>query len=199
MVSVLILAGGKSSRMGYDKALIKINGQYLLTRIYQIATELSNQVSIITSSQHQYQSILPDTTQFIIEPHPSQGPFVAFAHGLSFTKTEWVLLLPCDLIYLQTQEIKSWLKLLPPLPSETTALLPPHSKGWDCLCGFYRRSCLSSVQQSIAQGNKSFQRWLKKEKVSPLMVKNKKVLYNCNTPEDLAKWAEYSSFGDGLG
>ncbi|MGY6530957.1 MAG: molybdenum cofactor guanylyltransferase [Cyanobacterium sp.] len=199
MVSVLILAGGKSSRMGKDKALLKIDGQYLLTKTYHIARELSEQVFIITSSQHQYQPILPKDAPLIIEPHPYQGPLVAFAHGLSFINTEWVLLLPCDLIYLHSQEIKSWLGLLPSLSPEITALLPPHGKGWDCLCGFYRRSCLASLRESLGQGNKSFQPWLAKEKVSPLMVKDKRVLFNCNTPEDLAEWTECSSFGDGLG
>ncbi|WP_069791469.1 molybdenum cofactor guanylyltransferase [Cyanobacterium sp. IPPAS B-1200] len=199
MISVLILAGGKSSRMGFDKALITIDGQYLLTKTYEIATELSDQVFIITSSEHPYQSIFPNTTKFIIESYPYQGPLIAFCHGLSFIKTEWVLLLPCDLIYLHSQEIKSWLKLLSTVSPETIALLPPHEKGWECLCGFYRHSCLPSLKKSINEGNKSFQGWLKQEKVSPLKVKDKRVLYNCNSPEDLAKWAEDSSFGNGLG
>ncbi|MBE9223696.1 molybdenum cofactor guanylyltransferase [Cyanobacterium stanieri LEGE 03274] len=198
MISVLILAGGKSSRMGFDKALIEIEGEYLLSKTYHIARELSNEVFILTSPEHQYQSFLPNDTQFIIEPHPYQGPLVAFAHGLSFIHSPWVLLLPCDLIYLQTQEIKSWLKLLPSVSEETIALLPTHKKGWECLSGFYRRDCLSSLQKSLNGGNKSFQRWLKGEKVTPLMVQDRRVLYNCNTPEDLAKWTEYSSFGDNL-
>ncbi|AFZ46560.1 molybdenum cofactor guanylyltransferase [Cyanobacterium stanieri PCC 7202] len=199
MISVLILAGGKSSRMGFDKGFIKIDGQYLLTKTYQIATELSDQVFIITASDHPYQPILPNHTKFIIEPHPHQGPLVAFAYGLSFINTEWVLLLPCDLIYLHTEELKSWLQVLSHIQPETIALLPPHKKGWECLCGFYRRSCLSSLQASITSGNKSFQRWLKQEQVNPLMVNDKRVLYNCNTPQDLAEWTKDSSFGDGLG
>lgn len=192
MISVLILAGGKSSRMGFDKALIKIDGQYLLDKIYHIATELSNEVLIVTSPEHQYQSIFPNH-KFIIEPHPYQGPLVAFAYGLSFINTEWVLLLPCDLIYLHSQEVKSWLEFLSEVKPEVMALLPTHEKGWECLCGFYRRSCLPSLQASIAMGNKSFQRWLKEEKVSSLKVKDRRILYNCNTPEDLTDNVDIST------
>lgn len=187
-ISVLILAGGKSSRMGQDKALLKVYGQPLLLNIYQTAKQISNQVFIVTSFPNKYQPILPKNAQFIVEPSPPQGPLIAFSYALSFVETEWTLLLACDLIYLKTEDIKSWLNYLDSISdslNDKIALLSPHKKGWECLCGFYHNRCYHSLSNSINKGNTSFQGWLKGENIEPLLVENTKVFFNCNRPEDL--------------
>jgi len=187
-ISVLILAGGKSSRMGQDKALLKVHRQPLLLNIYQTAKQISNQVFVVTSSPHKYQSILPKNAQFIVEPLPHQGPLIAFSYALSFIKTEWILLLACDLIYLKAEDIKSWMNYLDNIShslDDKIALLSPQKKGWECLCGFYHNRCYHSLKKSINRGNTSFQGWLKDENIEPLLVPNTQVFFNCNRPEDL--------------
>ena len=52
-VSTLILAGGRSSRMGEDKALLRINGQPLLTKIYDLAQECTNKALLSKGFQVQ--------------------------------------------------------------------------------------------------------------------------------------------------
>ncbi|WP_324283059.1 molybdenum cofactor guanylyltransferase [Cyanobacterium aponinum UTEX 3221] len=183
-IETLILAGGKSSRMGQDKALLRINNKPLLLDTYSIAKEISNRVYIITYNIEKYKEILPSDVILISDSQPFQGALMAFAQGLKYVKSEWVFLLACDLPCLTLKEVKLWVSQLSQIPSEVMAFLPQNEKGWDCLCGFYRSSCYSSLNIYLQTNNRSFQRWLNQEKVRPIQVKNKQVLFNCNTVQD---------------
>jgi hypothetical protein len=99
-LSVLILAGGRSSRMGRDKARIEIDRVPMLRRIYDAVAGceevVPERIAIVTPWMDRYLSILPTTCGSIVEPEPQQGPLVAFASGLAQISTPWVLLLACD-------------------------------------------------------------------------------------------------------
>ena len=197
LITATILAGGKSSRMGTDKALIPINGSPLIAQIYQVARACADEVWVITPWIEKYQGVLPNNCCFIREiplagGKLNHGPLVGFYQGLSKVETEWVLLLACDLPCLSSQELLNWCKYLPKVAEEVMALLPRNSKGWEPLCGFYRRGCLSSLAKFINGGGRSFQRWLAQEKVQELTVSNPQILFNCNTPEDLEEVKHHS-------
>ncbi|ACB49449.1 putative molybdopterin-guanine dinucleotide biosynthesis protein A [Crocosphaera subtropica ATCC 51142] len=187
-LSAIILAGGKSSRMGKDKALIEIKGVPLLQRSATLIQAYANPIYIITPWIERYQRIVPSSCYLLQEVCPSgdsQGPLVGFAQALSHVKTEWVLLLACDLPNLTTQAIEEWLQQLHQVSDQVTACLPLHEKGWDPLCGFYRSSCLTSLESFIQAGGRSFQQWLQCEYVQELFVSDRSVLFNCNTQMDL--------------
>jgi molybdopterin-guanine dinucleotide biosynthesis protein A len=189
-LSVIILAGGKSSRMGKNKALIPVNNKPLLIRTYEVAIKVSKLVYIISPYSEQYQLILPPNCQFIQEEkNRFAGPLIAFYQGLLHIETEWVFLLACDLPLLDATEIKNWIDSLAKVSPKAIAFLPKNIKGWEVLCGFYRRNCLSSLQKFINQGGNSFQLWLKNNLVEPIPIKNKQILFNCNTPQDLQQLA----------
>ncbi|BAQ61547.1 molybdopterin-guanine dinucleotide biosynthesis protein MobA [Geminocystis sp. NIES-3708] len=186
-IVTLILAGGKSSRMQKDKALLDINGKPLLTNIYHIAEQCTDQVYIITPWQDKYRPILPVDCNFITESSYFQGGLIAFFEALNYINSDWILLLACDLPFLTVDDLKNWINTLGNISENTIAFLPKNDKGWECLCGFYRRNCQDSLQKSIQTGNRSFQQWLNQENVKELVVKNKQILFNCNTPKDYEK------------
>lgn len=190
-VAAIVLAGGQSSRMGQDKALIAIDGVPLLQRVCQVALACCPAVYIVTPWVDRYQSLLPDChllREVVLpgetEPH---GPLVGFAQGLAQVPTDWVLLLACDLPRLQVSVIQTWMAELPRVPDATMALLYRSPKAWDPLCGFYRRRCLPALNHYISQGGRSFQGWLATQQIQELPLVNSGMLFNCNTPEDLAK------------
>lgn len=189
ILSAVVLAGGKSSRMGEDKALIKFEGKPLLTKICCVALECASQVYIITSKAEKYQEILPSGCLVIREnPQPSpQGPLIAFSQALRFIETPWVLLLACDLPKLTATPVQQWSQQLVDCPEEAIAFLPKNTAGWEPLCGFYRRCCLESLTSYIESGGKSFQGWLSTHLVQEIPLDNFDILFNCNTKEDLAQ------------
>lgn len=69
-IVTVILAGGKSSPMGTDKALLDIHGKPLLTIIYTIVSQCTNKVYVVTPWVEKYRSILPPECEFIEESSP---------------------------------------------------------------------------------------------------------------------------------
>ncbi len=191
--------------MGQDKALLPLpSGESLLTRTCHLALACCARVWVLSPRLETYAPLLPPGCQAIAEPRqpnePPPGPLVAFAWGLQQLDADWILLLACDLPFLEAETLIHWLPRLHQAHPETTALLPQIStspdsykdrakawdKAWEPLCGFYRRSCLDAVQRAIAQGHRSFQRWLATESVEALPVHDPRQLHNCNRPEDLS-------------
>lgn len=191
-LTAIVLAGGKSSRMGQDKALIPIQGVPLLQRVYGIAKSCADVVYVVTPWPERYQDLLLPGCQFIREVplfgEPlAHGPLVGFAQGLAEVQTEWVLLLACDLPRLRIEVLQDWVTRLDSVGDNAIAALADHPKGWEPLCGFYRRRCLPQLLEFINQGGRSFQQWLRQYPVEVLPLAEPEMLFNCNTPEDLAK------------
>jgi molybdenum cofactor guanylyltransferase len=192
-LTAIILAGGKSSRMGQDKAMLPVDGIPLLLRVYQVAAACADTVYIVTPWQERYQNLVPSNSLFLREELlkgekgelQTHGPIIGFAQGLAQVQTEWVLLLACDLPKLRVEILQTWIEKLDSVREDALACLVHHSKGWEPLCGFYRKSCLTSLNEFINQGGRSFQEWLQQNIVEVYPSPDPAMFFNCNTPSDL--------------
>lgn len=205
-LSVMVLAGGRSRRMGKDKALLPMeSGQSLLLKTVQIAQQLSTETVVVTPWPERYQGSIPDSVSFIKEPSPPTspsalplcaGPLSGFAYGWQAISSDWCLLLACDLPYLEFVVMQHWWDWLIAYLDDTQghftpmASLTPGPKGWEPLCGYYHRSCIPSLNQYLHRGQNSFQAWLSVAPVVPYRSVPSKMLFNCNTPTD---WAVVSA------
>ena len=185
-IVVIVLAGGQSSRMGRDKALLEIAGKSLLQRALEVAAAIAPQVYILTAWPDRYRSTLTEQSQFLIEYNPGSGPLVALTQGLTEIAADWILLLACDLPLLDAQIIQNWANQLTNFPQSTLAVVPYQNSRWEPLCGFYRQQSLPSLQSFIDQGGRSFQAWLNQISAIPLPVGEPEavMLLNCNTLEE---------------
>jgi molybdenum cofactor guanylyltransferase len=150
-ISAIALAGGQSSRMGHDKALIEIDSVPLLQRICEAARQAgATEIAIVTGWQERYQHLnLPSGTKFVHECD-RQGALFGFALGLknlsptpllqgeglesskemeagrARSLPDWVLLLACDLPNLDGVVLQTWASQLSALPEQAIAYLPRH-------------------------------------------------------------------------
>ncbi|GGA40394.1 molybdenum cofactor guanylyltransferase [Okeania sp. KiyG1] len=182
----LILAGGKSSRMGKDKALIPWQNIPMLKRVYQVASECTEKVYLITPWPEKYQHILPTECEWLTEIK-TEGPLVAFHQGLAQINSDWILLLGCDLPLLNLDIIQTWATQLNQLYPEILAFVPKTPQGWEPLCGFYRQQIKIELQKYIDLGDRSFQKLLTRIPIQQISIdtQTEKMLFNCNTPSDL--------------
>ena len=84
--SALILAGGKSSRMGRDKALLSINGQSLLAHMQQLAIDSGAAEVLVSRNQ----------PGFINDTEHQAGPLAGILAALAHCTTSQLLVLPVD-------------------------------------------------------------------------------------------------------
>ena len=91
-VTGVLLAGGKSVRMGYDKARIAVGGQYLLSRSLNMLCQYFT--SVLISGNR------PDLATSNIPAIPDDYPGSALGGlytGLQSAKTYWIFVAPCDM------------------------------------------------------------------------------------------------------
>ncbi len=188
-INTIVLAGGKSTRMGRDKALIPIQGVPMLQLICNIAAACTDKVYIVSPWPERYQELLIPNSQFILEvpltgetgnESRTHGPLVGFMEGLAAVDTDWVLLLACDLPNLRLEILQEWISQLDTIPENCIAALVQNDYIWQPLCGFYRSRCLPELKQYVEQGGRSFQRWLERYLVHVLPLPDSQMLFNFN-------------------
>ncbi len=145
-VNAFILAGGSSSRMGSDKALLELNGVPLLLRAARLLQPLAASVTVIGDSAR-YASlglaVVPDDV-------PDLGPLGGIATALCISRTPWNLVIGCDLPYLTA----AWLEFLisRAQASRADVLLPEGPRGPEPLCAVYHARCAPLISAALERG-----------------------------------------------
>ncbi len=195
-IITIVLAGGLSQRMGRDKALLEMDGVPLLTRICTLGLGVGSRVYVVAGRD--YGEVLPEGCDRI-DDRILEGPLYAFFEALNHLDqtvdsiaTDWILLLSCDLPYLDQNTVMQWVKQLDHVPQDSIAYLAKNPQGFsEVLCGFYRGRCRESLGFAINAGERSFQRWLRQQRVTELVWADRRVFLNCNTPEE---WERVNMF-----
>jgi molybdopterin-guanine dinucleotide biosynthesis protein A len=99
-----VLAGGKSSRMGKDKALLELGGKPLLQHASTKLRRVCAEVSILGND-----SALERFGALVRDLHPGSGPMAGIEAALLNSRHEWNVVLPVDVPFLPTALLDSWL------------------------------------------------------------------------------------------
>src|SRR6266702_770498 len=104
-ISGYVLAGGRSSRMGRDKALLQLAGKPLIEHAVAKLRRVCSDVHILSSNSAlvPYAPLIPDT-------HPGCGPIGGMEAALTHTRHDWNLFLPVDLPFLPTAYLDQWVR-----------------------------------------------------------------------------------------
>jgi molybdopterin-guanine dinucleotide biosynthesis protein A len=180
-ITGIILAGGLSSRMGTDKALMKIGEKTLLENAVEICKPVCSSIIISSNKQaHKFKEYL-----LVKDEIPDCGPMGGIYSAIKKSKTNWNFVLSVDSPFVKSTFIKS-------LFSEKegfNCVVPVHPIGKEPLIALYHKNVLPEIEGRIKVGenklhdlfdalNPNFfdsQNWL---------VKYPNLFYNINRPED---------------
>ena len=145
-VGGFVLAGGKSSRMGVDKALLEIDGISLIERAASLLQSVTGDPTIIGSTSL-YSSL---GTKIVADDWPGHGPLGGMATALRVSRTPWNLIIACDLPYLT----KAWLDFLieRALKSKADAVVPMNERGPEPLCAMYHKTAENRIRSAVEGG-----------------------------------------------
>lgn len=179
-----ITAGGRSSRMGIDKAWLEIDGQALIERTLASVRAVTSSVAIIANAEGYGSLGVP----VFADRQRGVGPLEAVRVALSHTQTNRVLLIACDLPFL-TPELFSFLLSI---PSTSQAVVPLSSDNQlEPLCAIYCKASLENVENLIERGERKMAKLF--EEVPTRFVAFEEIRHldgahlffeNINTPED---------------
>lgn len=146
-VVAYVLAGGQSTRMGRDKALLPYHGKTLLESIHAQLAGICGQAFVVGPAARYASLGLP----LIEDIHPGCGPLSGIEAALAHA-SEWAFIAACDMPGLQNEAIREILHLA---QSETEAkiIMPLSPDGLpEPLCAAYHRSILPAVRKSLETG-----------------------------------------------
>jgi len=165
-VSVCILAGGLSSRMGRDKSRIRIGRRTMLGHVRHVAAQLGLPVRVLRR-----------------DAVPRCGPLGGIYTALANTRSEAILFLACDMPLVTVLFLK---KMLRELRATNSSVFASHKKlfGLPCLI---HCDCLPIISRQIANSQFSLQSLARALNAKPLTPSRRAVpqLLNLNTPDDL--------------
>jgi molybdenum cofactor guanylyltransferase len=146
-VTTFILAGGKSSRMGQDKAFLRLGGRTLLARALELAGAVAGSVCIVGGAK-KFASFGP----VVEDVYAGCGPLAGIHAALARTCTDLNLIMAVDLPLLQL----CFLNFLIAQAIETTAVVvvPRGGGGLQPLCAVYHRSFAEVAERSLRAGKK---------------------------------------------
>ena len=182
-----ILCGGRSRRMGRDKALLPHpHGGSLLQHTCTVAMASGLETVCLGRPEQGHRQHLATTpallrVTILEEQPPREGPLLALAKLMATYPGRPVLLLACDLP-----------NLTPPLLNALAAPLSPHhgrlttdGTQQQPLLANYGSGVATTLHQAVAAGVRSFRHWLPTLHVEWLRVSSI-ALVNLNHPQDLA-------------
>lgn len=154
-----LLVGGKSSRMGRNKSMLEINGEPLIERTVNLITPLLEKITLIISAA---ESSNPQNTNLysnfglplLADLWPNAGPLVGIATALASAKTQWCLILACDMPFLTRDWLTFLLDQMSEAPEQIDAIVPETARGLEPLCALYRSSCAPTLAAALDRGTR---------------------------------------------
>ncbi len=141
LITAIILAGGKSSRMMKDKGLVCFNGKMLVEYVILSVKKITNKIIIITANPAYKQFGFP----CIEDEMKDKGPLGGILTGLVNSSTPKNILLGCDLPFLSENILSSLINN----SSDEDVLLTEHLGKAEPLCSVYDKSCITHLRLQL--------------------------------------------------
>lgn len=183
----LVLAGGKSRRMGQDKALLRHNGETQLGRAVRL---LQQHLARVFVSARADQSAEPERARFsqIVDRYTDLGPLAGILSAMDAEPRLAWLVVACDLPNLDSETIRHLLdqrSATQPFTAYRSSVdgLP------EPLCAIYNPSARRILDEFIAAGIHCPRKIMLRSDTRLLEPRNPKALDNINTPDELSQHA----------
>jgi molybdopterin-guanine dinucleotide biosynthesis protein A len=213
-IHAYVLAGGASSRMGREKALLEIGGVTMVERTARSVESLAGKAAIVGPPEKFHALAAKLGTRAIADDWPGAGPLGGIATALRASEAEWNLIVACDLPYLTREwmsflveratgtpgvktddEIERSTPKLKPSPSdsveEADAVMAMSERGAEPLCAMYHKRCEAAIWLALDRGTRKVTEGLHGLRVEYIEPREWKrfdseglLFKNINRPED---------------
>ena len=176
---VYLLAGGRSSRFGSDKARADAGGKPLLLRVAESVASRAEAVSAVADRAGKYDDLGIRT---IADPAPGLGPIGGLLAALDdLREKRWFVLLSCDWLGIEA----AWLDLLAARARPGLRAVAFRHAHWEPLLALYHPSIRPAVERQVRAGDRAMWRLLEASRAIAVPV-----------PPDWAKARQVNRPGD---
>ncbi|MGD1023593.1 MAG: molybdenum cofactor guanylyltransferase [Candidatus Sulfotelmatobacter sp.] len=185
-VTAFILAGGKSTRMGRDKAFVEFEGRTLLGRTLELARSVRLDVRIV-GDHEKFASLAPVAEDIFRD----RGPLGGIHAALRASQTELNLMLAVDMPFVAAAFLNYLIGQARSAP-QATVVVPRTGGRWQPLCAVYRREFADTAETALLAGQNKIDLLFAVTKTRVIEEEELKrggfswdIFRNLNTPEEL--------------
>jgi len=180
-ISGYVFAGGKSSRMGFNKAFLPIHNKPLLQHMIELVDPFCEQVAI--SGQDSAYEVF--NLELVPDVYPDCGPISGLFSVLQHSSTDWNLIVGVDVPFLDAELISYLISF----QNQYDCIIPVHHSGIEPLVGLYHRRIRPVIATQINQRIFKLTKLLNEINTlyvdcNHLVEKNPKLFCNINRMED---------------
>ncbi len=187
MLTVVIQAGGQSSRMGEDKALKSFLGKPLIQRVVDRLSPIADELIVTTNRPDDYTFL---NKRLISDLKPGRGALGGLYTAIASASHAVVAVVACDMPFASTHFIESAHSLL--VREDADVVIAKTDEGYEPLHAIYRReTCLPAIEAAINADLWKVIAWFPQVKVHTLSPDEVKAFdpsglcfWNVNTPEE---------------
>ena len=184
-ITGMILSGGKSTRMGEDKAFIEIEGISIINRVQSLLRTLFNEIIIVTNKRERFANLDAKTYSDLL---PERGALGGLYTGLFFSSYSYSFCVACDMPFLKQSVIEYLITKIPGYD----VIVPRTIDGLQPLHAIYSKSCIRPIRKVMELGKHRITdfyplvkvRMIEEDEFSSLDP-IKESFINVNTPEEL--------------
>jgi len=190
----IILAGGKSSRLGSDKASATVGDKCLLHQVISCVDTLCKHIIIITDQERSFPQFANQIDlRTATDTFPGKGPLGGIYTGLAISDSFYNLVVACDMPFLN----QDLLHYMMELSADSDLVIPLLDNQVEPLHAVYTKNCLSSIEHLIKQDKLTINelcrlvkvRYVKAEEIERFDPTHLS-FFNINTKADLKKARE---------
>ena len=145
-MTAVILAGGKSSRMGSNKAFLKLKGKTFIERQIDLLREMFDEIFISANTPSEYEYLNLPVFKDI---YPEKGPLGGIYTSLVNSSSANTFMLACDMPFVESGLIK----YLKELTKEYDVVVPKSERGLEPLHAFYSKNCIDPIKKELDGNN----------------------------------------------
>lgn len=198
----VVLAGGRSSRMKTDKALLDVGGTSLLAAVCGRLNACCVRTTVVVADErrHAYASVLTafgDRVRVVGDVYPGCGPLAGVHAGLKAADADWVFVVACDMPVFSASLFEKLCGRASGAPETADAIVC----GGQPFFALYRRRCYREAERLLERGERRMSAWL--ETLRTIVVdasdEEKVCFLNLNAPEDYAAFLARAKPDGGCG
>lgn len=174
-----ILIGGKSKRFGSTKWKAKLGSKSVIEHIWSASSEFKFQYLVGKTKPKNIKEM------FIEDLFDFQAPIIGLVSSIKSSKTDWILLLSCDLPLIDKDSLRA---IWNSSREKYDAVIPIVNGYRQPLCGLYHKRIKKKLDMYIAKKNLSLNFFLESINCNFICISdNEQTFINMNTKEDFEK------------
>ena len=144
-ITGIILSGGKSIRMGENKAFIEIEGVPIIHTIYTLFKDLFQEVIIVANQKELFSNF---NSKIYSDLLPNKGVLGGLYTGLFYSTFNYSFCVACDMPFIKISLVQYLIQRI----KDEDVIVPRTKDGLQPLHAFYSKNCLDPIKKIIEQG-----------------------------------------------